>query len=85
MDWEEGNYVPKFNIVPMKKKFGPEDNRTETLVQSIDCKKEDTNYLKTLLTEAYRQDDSPYRQFVSHRILQTKGLATYHSILRAQN
>eukprot|EP00957_Ditylum_brightwellii_P127107 9690841-Ditylum_brightwellii.AAC.1 len=85
MDWEEGNYIPKFNIAPMKKNFGSVDNRIETLVLSIDCKKEDTDYLKTLLTEAYRQEDSPYGHFVPHGILQTEGLATYCGILKAQN
>eukprot|EP00957_Ditylum_brightwellii_P049077 3723765-Ditylum_brightwellii.AAC.1 len=67
------------------KKFGLEDNRTESMVLSIGCKKEDADYLKTLLTEAYGQEDFSYGQFVTHGILQTKGPATYPSILRAQN
>eukprot|EP00957_Ditylum_brightwellii_P166611 12682829-Ditylum_brightwellii.AAC.2 len=84
-DQEEGNFIPKFNIAPMKKKFGPIDNRKEALVLSIDCKKEDTDYLKMILKEAYGQEDPPYKQFVPHGILQIEGLATYRSILKAQN
>eukprot|EP00957_Ditylum_brightwellii_P135691 10347904-Ditylum_brightwellii.AAC.1 len=38
-----------------------------------------------MLTEAYRQEDTAYGQFVSHRILQIEGSASYRSILKAQN
>eukprot|EP00957_Ditylum_brightwellii_P052350 3970851-Ditylum_brightwellii.AAC.1 len=69
----------------MKKKFDPLDNKTEALVLSIDCKKDNTNYLKTTLTEVYRQEGAPYKQFVPHGILQTEGPTAYRSIPKSQN
>eukprot|EP00957_Ditylum_brightwellii_P205266 15343109-Ditylum_brightwellii.AAC.2 len=67
------------------KKIRPADITTKTLVLSINCKKDNADYLKTMLTEAYRQEDAPYGQFVPHGLLQTEGPATYRSILNAQN
>eukprot|EP00957_Ditylum_brightwellii_P193618 14744294-Ditylum_brightwellii.AAC.1 len=69
----------------MKKKFGPLDNKTEALVLSIDCKKDNTDYLITMLTEAYRQEGTPYKQFVPNGILQTEEPQTYRSIPKAKN
>eukprot|EP00957_Ditylum_brightwellii_P090204 6869896-Ditylum_brightwellii.AAC.1 len=69
----------------MKKKFGPLDNKTEALVLSIDSKKDNANCPITTLTEAYRQEGTPYKQFVPHGILQTKIPTIYRNIPKAEN
>eukprot|EP00957_Ditylum_brightwellii_P032960 2499361-Ditylum_brightwellii.AAC.1 len=69
----------------MKKKFGPLDNKTEALVLSIECKKDNVDCLITTLTEAYTQEGISYKQFVPHGILQSEIPTTYSSIPNAEN
>jgi len=79
------NFIPKFNIALMKKKFFPLDNKTEAMVPSIDCKKDNADCPITTVTKAYKQEGIPYKQFVPHGILHSEIPTTYRSTPKAEN
>eukprot|EP00957_Ditylum_brightwellii_P202271 15329399-Ditylum_brightwellii.AAC.1 len=53
---EDENEIPNFNIATIIQQFGDKSNRVEATVFGIECTKEDTGYLKTLLSVAYENN-----------------------------
>eukprot|EP00957_Ditylum_brightwellii_P034406 2609878-Ditylum_brightwellii.AAC.1 len=51
---EDGSEILNFNVTTTVKQFKDKSNRVEATVFGIECAEEDADYLKTLLSVAYK-------------------------------